>query len=33
VLVSKEIIEEFTSRVESFVDEIDKQLKDKNISI
>jgi hypothetical protein len=33
VLVSKEIIEEFISRVESFVDEIDKQLKDKNISI
>ncbi len=33
VLVSKEIIEEFISRVESFVDKIDKQLKDKNISI
>lgn len=33
VLVSKEIIEEFISRVESFVVDIDKQLKDKNISI
>jgi len=32
VLVSKEIIEEFILRVESFVNEIDQQLKDINIS-